>query len=242
MRTRSKRVRTRRNPRKRSKRVRSRRRSRKVRSRKSKKVKILRGGAGFLPAAAAITAGSVASAMAFRRYKYPPIKCTTDRCESYFYPGYDINRGWWDGNKQNSKRLSDRWVVKSDKCPKCKSLDDMQDQLKDGDMVMTEMGKLIFKKMPNGTIYGQYPGKNQNVHLEYQDITGVISNRFKDIETRSRKDAEKEVEDTCPICLEKIVKFPDETCRNCGRKIHQSCLSKWRERGNNTCPYCRKEI
>lgn len=45
MRTRSKRVRTRRNPRKRSKRVRSRRRSRKVRSRKSKQVKILRGGA-----------------------------------------------------------------------------------------------------------------------------------------------------------------------------------------------------
>jgi len=48
-------------------------------------------------------------------------------------------------------------------------------------------------------------------------------------------------EEDCTICMEKM-------CRStfvvtvCAHKFHSTCLNKWRETGNVTCPLCRINI
>jgi hypothetical protein len=44
---------------------------------------------------------------------------------------------------------------------------------------------------------------------------------------------------TCAICLNSVRETRVNTLR-CGHIFHTHCLEKWKEKGNITCPTCRK--
>jgi hypothetical protein len=43
----------------------------------------------------------------------------------------------------------------------------------------------------------------------------------------------------CSICLEEYRNEEDVVKIRCNHVFHKPCLSKWEEKGNNTCPICR---
>lgn len=44
----------------------------------------------------------------------------------------------------------------------------------------------------------------------------------------------------CSICLTEVRSTRSNTRLRCGHIFHTECLDKWKERGKNTCPTCRK--
>jgi len=47
---------------------------------------------------------------------------------------------------------------------------------------------------------------------------------------------------TCSICLNPIRKTRSTEELPCGHLYHKKCIGMWEERGNETCPLCRKNI
>lgn len=47
---------------------------------------------------------------------------------------------------------------------------------------------------------------------------------------------------SCSICLEDVRETRSNKPSRCGHLFHGSCLKKWKEKGKNTCPLCRKLI
>ena len=46
----------------------------------------------------------------------------------------------------------------------------------------------------------------------------------------------------CSICLGEVRETRSNKPTRCGHLFHGECLKKWKERGKNTCPICRKLI
>jgi hypothetical protein len=44
----------------------------------------------------------------------------------------------------------------------------------------------------------------------------------------------------CSICLTEVRSTRSNTRLRCGHIFHTECLDKWKEKGKNTCPTCRK--
>lgn len=44
----------------------------------------------------------------------------------------------------------------------------------------------------------------------------------------------------CSICFNEVKQTRNNTLVRCGHVFHSECLSKWKEKGHNTCPLCRK--
>lgn len=51
----------------------------------------------------------------------------------------------------------------------------------------------------------------------------------------------KEVDDTCPICLEKFKDEENVAVLECGHLYHPNCIKKWGKQ-KPSCPMCKKEI
>lgn len=47
---------------------------------------------------------------------------------------------------------------------------------------------------------------------------------------------------TCSICLNSIRKTRSTIELPCGHLYHKKCISSWEDRGNETCPLCRKNM
>ena len=47
---------------------------------------------------------------------------------------------------------------------------------------------------------------------------------------------------SCSICLNSIRKTRSTTELPCGHLYHKSCIGGWQERGNDTCPLCRRNM
>jgi hypothetical protein len=45
---------------------------------------------------------------------------------------------------------------------------------------------------------------------------------------------------TCAICLNTVRETRQNKPIRCGHLFHSHCIEKWKERGNQTCPVCRK--
>ena len=45
---------------------------------------------------------------------------------------------------------------------------------------------------------------------------------------------------TCAICLNTVRETRQNKPIRCGNLFHSHCIEKWKERGNQTCPVCRK--
>ena len=45
---------------------------------------------------------------------------------------------------------------------------------------------------------------------------------------------------TCAICLNTVRETRQNKPIRCGHLFHSHCIEKWKERGNQTCPICRK--
>jgi hypothetical protein len=45
---------------------------------------------------------------------------------------------------------------------------------------------------------------------------------------------------TCSICLNPVRKTRNTHELPCGHLYHKKCINEWEERGNETCPLCRK--
>lgn len=45
---------------------------------------------------------------------------------------------------------------------------------------------------------------------------------------------------TCSICLNSIRKTRSTEELPCGHLYHKKCIGEWEDRGNDTCPMCRK--
>ena len=46
--------------------------------------------------------------------------------------------------------------------------------------------------------------------------------------------------ETCSICLNEVRSTRNTQPIRCGHVFHSHCLEKWKEKGKNTCPVCRK--
>lgn len=47
---------------------------------------------------------------------------------------------------------------------------------------------------------------------------------------------------SCSICLNSIRKTRSTTELPCGHLYHKKCIAGWEERGNDTCPLCRRNM
>ena len=47
---------------------------------------------------------------------------------------------------------------------------------------------------------------------------------------------------SCAICLNSIRKTRSTTELPCGHLYHKKCIGSWEERGNDTCPLCRRNM
>ena len=47
---------------------------------------------------------------------------------------------------------------------------------------------------------------------------------------------------SCAICLNSIRKTRSTTELPCGHLYHKNCIGSWEERGNDTCPLCRRNM
>lgn len=47
---------------------------------------------------------------------------------------------------------------------------------------------------------------------------------------------------SCSICLNSIRKTRSTTELPCGHLYHKRCIGSWEERGNDTCPLCRRNM
>lgn len=47
---------------------------------------------------------------------------------------------------------------------------------------------------------------------------------------------------SCSICLNSIRKTRSTTELPCGHLYHKKCINSWEDRGNETCPLCRKNM
>ena len=47
---------------------------------------------------------------------------------------------------------------------------------------------------------------------------------------------------SCAICLNSIRKTRSTTELPCGHLYHKRCIERWEERGNDTCPLCRRNM
>lgn len=45
---------------------------------------------------------------------------------------------------------------------------------------------------------------------------------------------------TCAICLNTVRETRRHTPIRCGHLFHSHCIDNWKQRGNHTCPICRK--
>ena len=43
----------------------------------------------------------------------------------------------------------------------------------------------------------------------------------------------------CPICYDPILNILDKSWTRCGHIFHKTCLDKWKEVGDYTCPVCQ---
>lgn len=46
--------------------------------------------------------------------------------------------------------------------------------------------------------------------------------------------------ETCSICLNEVRSTRHTQPIRCGHVFHAHCLEKWKKKGKNTCPVCRK--
>lgn len=44
----------------------------------------------------------------------------------------------------------------------------------------------------------------------------------------------------CAICLNDVRETRSNKSMRCGHLFHGECLKKWKDKGKNTCPLCRK--
>lgn len=56
--------------------------------------------------------------------------------------------------------------------------------------------------------------------------------------SKTAKKTARKIPDICSICHGKMIK--NITQLSCKHKFHKECIQKWFDRGNNTCPLCRK--
>ena len=47
---------------------------------------------------------------------------------------------------------------------------------------------------------------------------------------------------SCSICLNPVRKTRSSNELPCGHLFHGNCIKKWEDRGNETCPLCRKNM
>lgn len=47
---------------------------------------------------------------------------------------------------------------------------------------------------------------------------------------------------SCSICLNSIRKTRSTSELPCGHLYHKKCIEKWEQRGNETCPLCRRNM
>ena len=47
---------------------------------------------------------------------------------------------------------------------------------------------------------------------------------------------------SCSICLNSIRKTRSTIELPCGHLYHKICIGSWEERGNDTCPLCRRNM
>ena len=74
-----------------------------------------------------------------------------------------------------------------------------------------------------------------NYYKQYENVNeyfSILENSLKTIFITNE-------EEECIICTERIVKARQLSC---GHFFHLICLSKWLEKGHNTCPVCRSSI
>jgi len=45
---------------------------------------------------------------------------------------------------------------------------------------------------------------------------------------------------SCSICLNEVRETRSNKPTRCGHLFHGECLRKWKDKGKNTCPMCRK--
>ena len=122
-------------------------------------------------------------------------------------------------------------------------------------------GKVIGKKGINikkiSNEYSIYI--NISKEKDENDMREICLYHFNSLETLSKAKAEilflinennfikniinfnKEEEENCPICLEKLDKNKNYCTTKCGHKFHLSCLN-YSLRNNDTCPICRGEL
>jgi len=80
--------------------------------------------------------------------------------------------------------------------------------------------------------------ENDFIKLDYIDKF----NKLKDDTIIVTEDSES----LCPICYDELEDIENKSfnnqCQCCFKIFHNTCINKWINMGNNTCPYCRNTI
>lgn len=124
------------------------------------------------------------------------------------------------------------------------------------DEYINRMGQLNLNSESN--IYNNYPmvinflglitGISNNTNNFFNEKVNVVFNKqkldskFVDRKYENIDEKTKNINENCPICLDKF--NPDDTVKEitCNHVFHSECITEWLTKENYNCPVCRKEV